>query len=294
MTIRSQRRNLWAGLIAWIVLMGSPASHAAEKLIWLMRDLPPLTVFEGPQKGRGVIDQLMPFLIANLPQYEHEVVKVNRARALQMLEDTTLACDPALVWNPARARSIVYSTPIMGLHSNGLVIRRSDQARLAPFVSDQTVDLKNMLNAQAIRLGIVAKRSYGVWIDEQLAQGEADAVFIHYGNDALGSLLQMQQAGRIGAILGYWPEIQSKARQQGLSLENLVFYRIHGAPTYQPIYIGCTATPAGREALVSINHALSKIDSQALFDSQTQWQAPDQHDDYLNAQPAPLQPQLPR
>ena len=102
MTIRSWRPSRWAQFIPWAMLGWACMSSGAEKLTWLMRDLPPLTVFEGPQKGQGVIDQLMPLLIASLPEYEHVVVKVNRARAMQMLQDPTLTCDPALVWNPSR------------------------------------------------------------------------------------------------------------------------------------------------------------------------------------------------
>lgn len=292
MTIRSWRPSRWAQFIPWAMLGWACMSSGAEKLTWLMRDLPPLTVFEGPQKGQGVIDQLMPLLIASLPEYEHVVVKVNRARAMQMLQDPTLTCDPALVWNPSRAQSIAYSAPVMGLHSNGLVIRQSDEPKIAPYVTDQSVDLKRLLNAQGVRLGVVAKRSYGMWIDEQLAHSEDRQLFVHHGNDALGSLLQMQHAGRLEGVLGYWPEIQSKARQQGLPFEALLFYRILGAPTYQPIYIGCSDTPAGHEALGRINRALATLGPDALREAEAQWQEPGHPDDYVNGQASP--PKRPR
>ena len=64
--------------------------HAGEMLTWLLRDLPPLNIFEGQQKDRGVVDLLMPQLIASLPEYQHELVRVNRARGMQMLRDPCL------------------------------------------------------------------------------------------------------------------------------------------------------------------------------------------------------------
>ena len=259
MTHRSTWRGLWPGLITLLLLGSATASQAAPKLTWLLRDLPPLTVFYGEHKDQGVIDRMMPVLMASMPQYQHVVLKVNRARALQMLEEPSLSCDPALIWNPARANSIVYSIPVAVMHSNGMVILRKDQQRVAPFIHEQQIDLQGLLKAQALKLGVIGKRSYGEWIDNVLSQSPGSQLVIHYGNDPLGSLLQMQQAGRIQALLGYWPEIQAKTEQQGLPSDGLNFYPIQGAPEYQSIYIGCADTPEGREVIRSVNEVLTRL-----------------------------------
>lgn len=197
MTQRSTLRRLWAGLITALFLAWAPGSQAAPTLIWLLRDLPPLTVFHGPQKGKGIVDQVMPALIAGMPQYQHVIMRVNRARALQMLEEPSLTCDPALIWNPARALSIVYSEPVAIMHSNGMAILRENQHLIEPFVHDDKVDLPGLLKAQTLKLGVIAKRSYGVLIDSQLKLSPPGQIVMHYGNDPLGSLLQMQHAGRM-------------------------------------------------------------------------------------------------
>ena len=288
MTSRWTRRGMWAGLLTSALLFWASDSLAAEKLIWLLRDLPPLTMHEGPQKGRGIIDQLLPVLIANMPQYQHVIMQVNRARSIQMLEGSQLSCDPMLVWNHDRAKRIAYSTPIIGLHSNGLVIRRKDQPLIAPFVHDDSIDLPAMLNSQSVKLGLVAKRSYGTWIDDQLSHGPTNQFFTHYGNDALGSLLQMQQAGRLQTLLGYWPEIQAKAAQYGVSSTALAFYPIQGAPPYQPIYVGCSKTPEGQRAIASINTVLANLAHEPQTSSETYWIDPSQiTEDQAPDTPAP-------
>ena len=114
-------------------------------MIWLLRDLPPLTIFEGPKKGQGVIDQLMPLLIAGMPQYEHTLMRVNRARGLQMLHENPFACDPALLWNKERAQWVAYSIPAIRAVSNGLVVRQQDRAVLEPYLVDGEVDLSALL-----------------------------------------------------------------------------------------------------------------------------------------------------
>lgn len=71
---RTRWRSILSGLISSALLIPASGVLGAEKLIWLLRDLPPLVVVDGPQKGQGVIDQLMPVLMANMPQYQHVVV----------------------------------------------------------------------------------------------------------------------------------------------------------------------------------------------------------------------------
>ena len=56
--------HLCAPLLALLPL----PTQAAQTLIWLVRDLPPLTIFEGPQKGQGAIDELLPMLMEHLPE----------------------------------------------------------------------------------------------------------------------------------------------------------------------------------------------------------------------------------
>lgn len=73
MTKRWKWRGICAGLITSAMFFCTPGALAAEKLIWLVRDLPPMAVHDGPNKDQGIIDRLLPVLIANMPQYEHVI-----------------------------------------------------------------------------------------------------------------------------------------------------------------------------------------------------------------------------
>ncbi|HCV39936.1 MAG TPA: hypothetical protein DGQ94_14710, partial [Pseudomonas sp.] len=125
-----------------LALLVTPA-HAKERLLWLVRDLPPFTVFEGTEKGQGVIDQMLPLLIEQMPEYEHSIIRVNRARGLQMLQDpSSFTCDPTLLWTAERAKFVHFSKPMLGVLSSGVVVRKSGQSLLAPYLDGQQVDLK--------------------------------------------------------------------------------------------------------------------------------------------------------
>ncbi|MGE8155083.1 TIGR02285 family protein [Pseudomonas vancouverensis] len=275
---------LLCALAVFIVLSGRAPSawaHPKESLIWLKRDLPPLTIFDGPKKGQGVIDQLLPLLIARMPQYQHSIMRVNRARGLQMLHESSLTCDAALNWSKEREQWIAFSIPVFRAMSNGLAVRRVDQPVLAPFIKDGEVDLAALLASDTEKLGIVAERNYGEYLDALLKQAPPDALTPHYGNDALGSLLQMQRLGRLRLLLGYRPEIRYQASLQGIAEDDLVFYPIRGTSKYLSGYIGCTDTPAGHQAIEEINQVLRTLPRESIDEAYAAWIDPQSREEYL-------------
>ncbi|WP_367255988.1 TIGR02285 family protein [Pseudomonas sp. stari2] len=267
------------GLLFLLVL---PAwAQAKPTLIWLLRDLPPLTIFEGPKKGQGVIDQLMPMLIAGMPQYEHTLMRVNRARGIQMLHEHPFACDPSLIWNKERAQWIAFSIPAFRAVSNGLVVRQKDREVLAPFISDGEVDMSAFLANSDKKVGVVAERSYGEYIDGLLRQAPGGALTPHYGNDALSSLLSMQRLGRLQVVLGYWPEIRYQARQAQIAEDELEFYPIRGSGKYISGHVGCTDTTQGRQAIREIDQLLRTLPHEHLDLLYADWLDPERRQDYL-------------
>lgn len=287
MIVRHARRGLIHLCFGAVIAGGWPLkADAADTLSWLLRDLPPLTIFEGSQKGRGALDQLMPILEERLPEYRHQVLHVNRARGIQMLRDPSLTCDPSLVWTPERAKYVAFSAQSYAVLSNGVMIRRSQQAAMAPFIAEGHFDLQAFLESPNARLGAVAERSYGTAIDQRLKLADTHRLALHYGNDALGSLMQMQRLGRLEAVLGYWTEIRYQAKQQGIDPTDLVFLPITGAAPYQRVYIGCSDTPQGRQAIERINQVLRDIPQAQLQQSYAQWLDPLTRAQYLQDNPS--------
>ena len=285
--VNRARRRFIQLCLASVMAGGWPLSaHAEETLTWLLRDLPPVTIFEGPQKGQGVLDKLLPILSERLPEYRHQVMHVNRARGMQMLRDPTLTCDPSLLWTAERATYVVFSAQAFVSVSNGVTIRRAKQEAMAPFIEEGQFDLQAFLGSHTARIGATAERSYGPLIDEQLKGADPTMLALHYGNDALGSLLQMQRLGRLEAVLGYAPEIRYHALQQGIAPEELMFYPIKGSAPYQRTHIGCSDTPQGRQAMQRIDQALREIPQEQLQQSYAAWLDPGMRERYLRDNPS--------
>ncbi|MGC3894214.1 TIGR02285 family protein [Pseudomonas urmiensis] len=256
-------------------------AEAKERLLWLVRDLPPFTIFEGPEKGQGVIDRMLPMLIEQMPEYDHSIVRVNRARGIQMLQEPSFTCDPTLLWTPERAKYALFSKPTLGVLSSGVVVRKQDQAGIEPFLDAQQVDLKQLLAETRLKLGIVAERSYSAQVDDILRQLPDSAFSRHYGNDATASLLQMQQLGRLQLVLGYWPEVRYLIQQQGGRLDDYLFYPIQGVNPYQFLHVACSDTPLGREAIAHIDQLLPALRRDTLPQLYAHWLDPQLREGYL-------------
>ncbi|MBF8701697.1 TIGR02285 family protein [Pseudomonas putida] len=262
-------------------LMLQPAS-AKERIFWLVRDLPPFTIFEGPEKGQGVIDQLLPLLIRQMPEYDHSIVRVNRARGIQMLQDPkSFTCDPTLLWTPDRAEYVRFSVPSLGVLSGGLVLRKDSEALVAPYLDGQEIDLHGLLSKTPLKLGVVAERSYGTQIDAILRQLPDTAFSRHYGNDATANLLQMQQLGRLRMVLGYWPEVRYLVELQAGALADYKFHPVKGVNRYQFLHVGCSNSELGREAIAHIDQLLPALRRDVLPGLYARWLDPALQEDYL-------------
>lgn len=269
-------------LCALLPALAVPHAAAKERLLWLVRDLPPFTIFEGTEKGQGVIDRLLPLLIEQMPEYDHSIVRVNRARGIQMLQDpNTFTCDPTLLWTPERAEYVHFSIPSLGVLSGGLVVRKAGEALLAPFLTDNEVDLPGLMSHTPLKLGIVAERSYGTQIDEILRQLPDSALSRHYGNDATANQLQMQQLGRLHMVMGYWPEVRYLIQQQGGSLGDYQFHPVQGVNRYQFLHVGCSDSALGREAVAHIDQLLPTLRQETLPGLYARWLDPELQATYL-------------
>ena len=259
----------------------APWAQAKETLTWLLRELPPLTIFDGDQKGQGAVDRMLAMLVERMPEYNHVFTKVNRARSMQMLQSDLFTCDPTLLWTPERAQFIRYSIPAFGTLSNGLIIQVQDRDLFAPFIAEGQVDLGALLASGTSKLGTVAGRSYGAVIDDLLNKAPQESLAPHHGSNAVASLLQMIAAGRMKALLGYSTEINYLAKLEGLEREKLLFIPVRGDSRYQFTHVGCSNTAKGHEAIVHIDQILGGLRQSVLPALYAQWLPPEQRTTYL-------------
>ncbi|GLK87856.1 TIGR02285 family protein [Pseudomonas turukhanskensis] len=248
-----------------------PAHAEKPRLIWTIRDMPPFLILEGPLKNRGIADRMLQLLIADMPQYEHVLSVANRARATQMLTSGVLTCDPGMLWSQEREQIMYFSIPTMGILTNGVAVRKADEAQLAPFVQQGEFDLGAYLADGGYTIGTLVDRSYGKVIDAELKNAKPNTIIVHHGTDATLSLLRMQQHRRLDAVLGYWPEMRYQSENASVPLDALNFYPVKGVPAYQLGYVSCSKTPEGLEAVKAINASVRRLREGEVIDLYAQW-----------------------
>lgn len=270
-------------LLALCAFAALPAYAEKPRLIWTIRDMPPFNILEGPLKGQGISDRMLGLLMADLPQYEHVLSVANRARATQILTSGVLTCDPGLLWSKEREQMMYFSIPTLGILTNGIVLRKADEAELSRFIHKGEFDLSAFLADGHYTLGTLVERSYGKVIDAELKQANPKNLVIHHGTDATLSLLRMQQHQRLSAVLGYWPELRYQSENAGVPLDALNFYPVKGVPTYQLTYVTCSKTPEGLEAINAINASVRRLREGEAIGLYAQWLNGATREAYLNA-----------
>ena len=174
-----------------------------------------------------------------------------------------------------------FSVPALGVLSGGLVLRKENQALVAPYLDGHQVDLHGLLSKAPLKLGIVAERSYGTQIDSILRQLPDSALSRHYGNEATANLLQMQQLGRLRLVLGYWPEVRYLIQQQGGALADYQFHTVQGVNRYQFLHVGCSNSELGRAAVAHIDQLLPTLRRDVLPGLYARWLDLALREDYL-------------
>lgn len=269
-SLRARLRRALLGC-ALLGAAGACLAEPAPLITWTVRDMAPFNIMEGPLKGQGIADRMLGLLQQRLPQYRHLNSRVNRARANQMFARDTLTCDAGVLRTQEREQLMYFSIPTLGVVTNGVVVRQEREAQMRPFLHDGKIDLAAFLADSHQRLGVLVERSYGPAIDATLHATPPERLLVHHGNNALGSLLQMQEHGRISALLGYWPEVRYLAETEGMEVSNLRFYPVQGMPSYLLAHVGCSKTPEGKKAIAAINEVIRELRGEELIQLYARW-----------------------
>ena len=246
-------------LAATLLLLSGAASSAKPAMNWTVLNLPPFTTVVNGALGDGIIDGVVTLLERELPQYEPHYETVNIARALMMLDAGEPACYISAVWTPERDRKY-FTTKTTLTPPMQLIVRASVQDRLPRNAAGEVL-IDSLLTQASIRGLVINQRSYSPPIDTlvQKYRKSARLMTVNFGDNSL-NVMRMLSAGRADYSFEHDSVLAYNLAQnpQGVGPEALVAVPIAGlGPFYATIL--CPRTPWGRERILAIDAALSRL-----------------------------------
>ncbi|KPF68568.1 hypothetical protein IP84_09775 [beta proteobacterium AAP99] len=238
------------------------AGHALERIEWALPELPPVYFYRADGRaptspaelGAGGGDGYLRAIMRQMPNVRHEIVPMNFARAWAEIERGRTLCVPTVVRLADRGH-LAWYTP-MSPPPPLTVVARADRA--AEVLGNQPVVSLAALLARPDLSGLVpANRSFGRDINALLAQPAAQSQIERLRDGASAQAANLLLLGRAD----YWLEWPHVAEWQVRNLPRRVpmtWRTVLEFPVDQSLYIACTRSPAGREAIEAIDAAIRR------------------------------------
>jgi uncharacterized protein (TIGR02285 family) len=248
-------RQFCATLLLFVA--GNSLAATPTTIHWLMVDLAPFRLVDGPEQGKGSSDQMEKMLIKLLPQYQHKSRFTSFARREVLHTDTSaLYCSFSILGTKKRKETMELSIPSgVVMH---IALATLSNSPLSQYLHQQTgaVDLVALLSKHQFT-GLLEKgRSYAPSIEQ--AQKNPDGLLTQR-SFAENNPVDLLLAGRVDFLIDYPHRIsylQSKSRQP---LSELDYFPVAGAEQRDATYVACSKHPKAKEVITAVNQQLLSL-----------------------------------
>ena len=197
-----------------LLLLASGANAEGERLRWLINDFPPFTEVGPELPGQGIHDDMLRYLQAHLPQYQHQFEVASFARTYALMERGEPVCHPTTLKMPGRERSMLFSRPVVLLASQQVLVRQDRLPRLRPYLDPQgRIDVRRLLRDDQLVTAISERRGYSPAISAALEELGPQPHVLKAGVK-FNAPFQQLTAGWIDYLFAYPVELGWYRRQQ--------------------------------------------------------------------------------
>lgn len=264
--------NIVRGWFILVLLCSSGTALAQQgEATWLVLDVPPSMILDGPFAGQGNIDKILQTFVLELPEYNHRTEGSNIERLSRELQGTGQIASPGLLLTPERERQFAVSIPEAIVPSNMVIVRRDRLSEFRKFqTSDGDIDLKQLLDSP-LRVGVALGRRYSGPVDALLAEAkEQPNLLSRSASDVSEGLVKMLSTDRIDCCLLFPFEAQFVARQQG-SVTELTSLPISGMAKYSVTVAVAPKTLWGETLIRKLNVVIRAYRASTFLEAMTPW-----------------------
>lgn len=258
---RSLHTVAMSGVALLCLAMLQPAAAepaAPTEVHWLLYDLPPLYITQGPQQGQGTLDRLLrEALLPRLPGYDHRIVPLPPRRLEATLRQQTNACVFGMLKNAERETFLHFSRPFPISVAPALLVRSADVPRWRELMDAQgRLSLAAWLQRTDTRLGLADGRAYGAAVDALVASQPGGGIEKVTGHNPTLNLMQMLKHQRIDGLLVLPFEPGELARAAGIDLDEVQALPLSEQGPARTGHVACTRSPLGAEVVRRANAVL--------------------------------------
>lgn len=240
------------------MLVAVPPVHAKETVLWRVTDWPPFYILDGPNKGKGLYDQLIAMMAKKMPEYEHKRLVASTDRVRQEWLMGNNICHPSVIPGEYSVHSVMNSI----LPSHRLIVHESK----AHMFKGRTISLGSLLADKSLRGGITPSRYSGAIneiVDKHVLSGHLTE------KQKYKNMVKMVLENRVDYIIEYPVIVDYMARTMGLP-NTTRSYRISETESAPFIFVvtGCTPNEWGRKMIERINTILKEEAKNPQFLSQ--------------------------
>jgi uncharacterized protein (TIGR02285 family) len=245
------------GALAVLALLSSPVLASERPVItWLMADLPPNHIEDGPYAGQGIKDKQLAFLKERLPQFQHHALVASVARMWYEMPRNDGNCIIGVYHTAEREAFTRFSARPAQIDGYRLIFRRDRAPRIANYLTAEgTVDLATLGNRNDLNGGYLHGSVYVPlirnFIDDAARVGRLD----HYPTTT--RMFNLLLAGRIDYVFAQPFEAAYFAEIEGHQAGNLQARPIARLASTADSYIACSDKPVGRAAIAAIDQILA-------------------------------------
>ena len=242
--------------VSLAALLAGMSALAQEKPLvrWLVSDFPPYHIVSGPDAGRGIRDNFLRQVEADLPGFTHQNEPSIIARTQGMIKAGENVCTVSLLRTPEREAWAVFSAKPYAHQLPVRLIALADDKVTAALVKDDEVSLADLLHSGRRRLGLQTGRRYGAALDGVIAAAHAAGVRTESfsAEASLPTAVTMMKNGRFDITLGYSVESEH-IRTMHPEMPALRYYPIAESRGLGPQYIACARNKLGESVMAAVD-----------------------------------------
>jgi len=237
-----------------VVSLFSQSLAAKETIQWLWFEQAPYFIGKNPRAGTGIGDELTRYFQDNLPEYEHQNIRVNTIRYNSMIKGQDV-CVPVAWLSENEEQHLIQTRPHTLEPPAGIYIHKSKQ-HLFGKPGDE-LSLKKLLLNKDLKLGALRGMEYSAEVDQLLETHKANRNVTLIDAPITEISLNLLKLNRLDYLLGLPSQNRHKEllhHQQG---DTYQFFNIEEISRYVPMYAHCSNNERGRKIVSKLNTLLT-------------------------------------